>query len=379
MEGRPRHGTGAADGRFVYAVTSTGIYCRPSCPSRRPRRDRVRFFDDVEAAERGGLPRVPPLPPAAGGGRSVDREDPARVRLPGQRGRPSVARDAGRARRRQPVSPAAQLQADRRRVAARVRRSLPAAQGEAAAAAGRARDRRDVRRGVRIEQPLLRAGRAQAGDVAVGLSAGRSWHEHPIHDRRFAARASAGGGHRARRLRGGDGRVARRARARARAGIPGGEPRRRRGRARALDERDPRAPRRAAAASSICRSTSRRRRSSGRCGRRSPRFRTARRDPTPRSPRPSDVRARRGRSRARARPIRSRSPFPATASSPRRAASAATGGASRGRRSCSPASGEPGPSKGLRERSMSIGSIRSTGRRSTRRSTRTGSHSSARC
>jgi AraC family transcriptional regulator of adaptative response/methylated-DNA-[protein]-cysteine methyltransferase len=33
-----------ADGRFVYAVRSTGIYCRPSCPSRRPRRDRVAFF-----------------------------------------------------------------------------------------------------------------------------------------------------------------------------------------------------------------------------------------------------------------------------------------------------------------------------------------------
>ena len=34
-----------ADGSFVYAVTSTGVYCRPSCPSRRPRADRVRFFD----------------------------------------------------------------------------------------------------------------------------------------------------------------------------------------------------------------------------------------------------------------------------------------------------------------------------------------------
>ena len=33
------------DGSFVYAVRSTGVYCRPSCPSRRPRRDRVVFFD----------------------------------------------------------------------------------------------------------------------------------------------------------------------------------------------------------------------------------------------------------------------------------------------------------------------------------------------
>ena len=44
-----------ADGRFVYGVQSTGIYCRPSCPSRRPRRDRVRFFDAPEAARAAGF------------------------------------------------------------------------------------------------------------------------------------------------------------------------------------------------------------------------------------------------------------------------------------------------------------------------------------
>src|SRR5258707_13824684 len=43
------------DGRFVYAVTSTGVYCRPSCPSRRPRRDRVRFFDAPAAARAEGF------------------------------------------------------------------------------------------------------------------------------------------------------------------------------------------------------------------------------------------------------------------------------------------------------------------------------------
>jgi AraC family transcriptional regulator, regulatory protein of adaptative response / methylated-DNA-[protein]-cysteine methyltransferase len=32
------------DGRFVYAVRTTGVYCRPSCPSRRPRREHVIFF-----------------------------------------------------------------------------------------------------------------------------------------------------------------------------------------------------------------------------------------------------------------------------------------------------------------------------------------------
>lgn len=44
----------AADGAFVYAVRTTGIYCRPSCPSRRPKRENVEFFALPEAAERAG-------------------------------------------------------------------------------------------------------------------------------------------------------------------------------------------------------------------------------------------------------------------------------------------------------------------------------------
>lgn len=57
----------AADGRFVYAVASTGIYCRPSCPSRRPRRAQVSFFASPAEAEAAGFracrrctPRVEP-------------------------------------------------------------------------------------------------------------------------------------------------------------------------------------------------------------------------------------------------------------------------------------------------------------------------------
>jgi AraC family transcriptional regulator of adaptative response/methylated-DNA-[protein]-cysteine methyltransferase len=43
-----------ADGRFVYAVATTGIYCRPSCASRRPLRRNVKFFAAPDAAERAG-------------------------------------------------------------------------------------------------------------------------------------------------------------------------------------------------------------------------------------------------------------------------------------------------------------------------------------
>jgi AraC family transcriptional regulator of adaptative response/methylated-DNA-[protein]-cysteine methyltransferase len=42
------------DGRFVFAVRTTGIYCRPSCPSRRPRRDSVEFYANPNDAERAG-------------------------------------------------------------------------------------------------------------------------------------------------------------------------------------------------------------------------------------------------------------------------------------------------------------------------------------
>src|SRR5260370_4798745 len=43
------------DGSFVFAVRSTGIYCRPSCPARRPRREQVRFFQLPAAAEQAGF------------------------------------------------------------------------------------------------------------------------------------------------------------------------------------------------------------------------------------------------------------------------------------------------------------------------------------
>ena len=46
---------GRYDGQFVFAVSSTHVYCRPSCPSRRPHRDRVTFFSIPEAAEQAGF------------------------------------------------------------------------------------------------------------------------------------------------------------------------------------------------------------------------------------------------------------------------------------------------------------------------------------
>ena len=44
-----------SDGSFVYGVLTTGVYCHPSCGSRRPRRENVRFFTTGEDARRAGL------------------------------------------------------------------------------------------------------------------------------------------------------------------------------------------------------------------------------------------------------------------------------------------------------------------------------------
>jgi AraC family transcriptional regulator of adaptative response/methylated-DNA-[protein]-cysteine methyltransferase len=45
----------AADGEFVYAVVTTGVYCRPSCPTPTPRRRNVRFFSGPATAEAAGF------------------------------------------------------------------------------------------------------------------------------------------------------------------------------------------------------------------------------------------------------------------------------------------------------------------------------------
>jgi AraC family transcriptional regulator, regulatory protein of adaptative response / methylated-DNA-[protein]-cysteine methyltransferase len=57
-----------ADALFVYSVRSTGVYCRPSCPSRPARRENVAFYDNCAAAEAAGFrpclrckPEQPPL------------------------------------------------------------------------------------------------------------------------------------------------------------------------------------------------------------------------------------------------------------------------------------------------------------------------------
>jgi AraC family transcriptional regulator of adaptative response/methylated-DNA-[protein]-cysteine methyltransferase len=87
-----------ADGFFVYAVSSTGIYCRPSCASRRPRRDRVAFFDSPADAAREGYRPCRRCRPdeAAGADPWIDKVRRACVYLANVDGRVSLARLAAR-------------------------------------------------------------------------------------------------------------------------------------------------------------------------------------------------------------------------------------------------------------------------------------------
>jgi len=69
------------DTAFVYAVRSTGIYCRPSCPSRRPRRDQVAFFRQAEIAEQAGFRACLRCKPASNGNAAQSEDTRAVAQL----------------------------------------------------------------------------------------------------------------------------------------------------------------------------------------------------------------------------------------------------------------------------------------------------------
>ena len=68
------HHDARMDGFFYYAVQSSGVYCRPSCPSRRPRRENVRFFRDRGEAERAGFRACLRCKPASPGAANPQAE-----------------------------------------------------------------------------------------------------------------------------------------------------------------------------------------------------------------------------------------------------------------------------------------------------------------
>jgi AraC family transcriptional regulator of adaptative response/methylated-DNA-[protein]-cysteine methyltransferase len=87
-----------SDGAFVFAVTTTGIYCRPSCPAKRPLQRNVRLFRAPEGAEKAGFRPCRRCRPRDGEGglaaiaavcRAIDAREGERVGLD------ALARSAG--------------------------------------------------------------------------------------------------------------------------------------------------------------------------------------------------------------------------------------------------------------------------------------------
>jgi AraC family transcriptional regulator of adaptative response/methylated-DNA-[protein]-cysteine methyltransferase len=82
-----------ADGRFVYAVSSTGVYCHPSCPSRRASRNHVTFFDSPQLAESAGFRACLRCRPRSVAGAEVEeRIERARCYLDGHADEPITLR-----------------------------------------------------------------------------------------------------------------------------------------------------------------------------------------------------------------------------------------------------------------------------------------------
>ena len=180
-----------ADTLFVYGVSSTrhllpAVVCQPASAAR-PRR--VLRLPGIAAREgyracRRCRPRERRRPSIPGSTRCAA---PACIWPTSKAMCRSRAR---RAARGQPVSPPAQLQAHRRRHAARIRRGVPPGKSETRTARRRAGDVRHLRGGLRIEQALLRARRAQARDVAGGVRPRRGRHARC--DTRSSSRRWAG-------------------------------------------------------------------------------------------------------------------------------------------------------------------------------------------
>jgi AraC family transcriptional regulator, regulatory protein of adaptative response / methylated-DNA-[protein]-cysteine methyltransferase len=88
-----------ADGLFVYAVRSTRVYCRPSCPSRRPKRDRVTFYETSAEARAAGFRACRRCRPDATGSAAdpwADKIRRACVYLANVEGHPALATLAAR-------------------------------------------------------------------------------------------------------------------------------------------------------------------------------------------------------------------------------------------------------------------------------------------
>ena len=188
------------DGVFFYAVISTGIYCRPSCPSKRPRRENVVFFRAREAAERAGFRACKRCKPDSADQRDSNAQLVEKVcrYIDTHPDEPVTLEALGRALGISPFLFAAHVQGAHRNHAARVRRFAPLEFAQGRTARGTFGDALALRRGLRIFQQALRTRHRTIGDDAFALSQARRRRDHSLRGCANADRQNVAGGNRAR-------------------------------------------------------------------------------------------------------------------------------------------------------------------------------------
>jgi hypothetical protein len=165
---RPRR---ARDGEFVFAVSSTGVYCRPSCAARRPRRENVQFFAGPEQAERAGYRACLRCRPKSFSGDTESDSVKAICRFIEQHlDEPLTLERLGKEFHQSPFHLAAPFQGGARHHAARLCRFLPPAHAETQSAGRGFGHPCHVRRGIRFQQPALREDRVATGHDARQIS-----------------------------------------------------------------------------------------------------------------------------------------------------------------------------------------------------------------
>ena len=162
------------EGRFVAAVRTTGVFCRPTCTCRKPLRRNVRFFPSSHEAERAGFrPCKRCRPELAGGASEADRRLAARA-LALMRREPGAAWSVPRLAREFAMSHSCFARHFRCGAGTTPARSLAAVRMEAAAAL--------LKRGERVLDVALEVG------FASGSAFARAWRRrHGVAPRRREA------------------------------------------------------------------------------------------------------------------------------------------------------------------------------------------------
>ena len=187
----------AADGAFYYSVLTTGVYCRPNCAARLPRRANVALPCHLRGGRGGGLPAVQALPAERGAaGRTARLRGGAGLSPDRGGGRGAEPRRARQGRRHEPLSLSPGVQGGHRRDAQSLCRCAAREARAGRADAARHGHRGDLRRRFQFQRTLLRRFVRSSRHDAERISRRRRRRVDPLRGRRMLARLDPGGGDR---------------------------------------------------------------------------------------------------------------------------------------------------------------------------------------